>query len=182
MSWNALRLRKQGSRTFYVKGHLLNNHLGGPGTNWNNLTPLTQDANGEFERDAESYIKKRLSISTGTTADSGRIDTGLLFIYSVIPSYGRVINSGLLSKINNVATGLNSIPGSPPTLLSVVDKTSLIDIVTHEQFVPTTVRYDIVVKDPTNDREMDQYSIRNHQIRNDLDTNSYSINSGTYVF
>ena len=46
--WKHLIKRRNdstGSSSFYVKGHLLNNHLGGPGDTWDNLTPLTQEGN-----------------------------------------------------------------------------------------------------------------------------------------
>jgi hypothetical protein len=52
--WKRLIKRRNdstGGSSYYVKGHLLNNHLGGPGTIWDNLTPLTQEGNN---RDADS--------------------------------------------------------------------------------------------------------------------------------
>jgi hypothetical protein len=53
-SWNVLRLRRKGGSSFYVRGHLLNDNIGGPGTTWSNLTPLTQDANN---RSRESHLR-----------------------------------------------------------------------------------------------------------------------------
>ena len=52
--WERLIKRRNdrtGGSSYFVKGHLLNNHLGGPGTIWDNLTPLTQEGNN---RDADS--------------------------------------------------------------------------------------------------------------------------------
>jgi Domain of unknown function (DUF4157) len=181
-SWNALRERLQTVRTYYVKGHLLNNHLGGPGRDWNNLTPLTQDANGEFEKDAERFVKSRLSITTGTSADAQRTNTGLLFVYTVIPAYGRALNSGLINRINQIPVGNTSISGSPPQQLTQQDKTTLVNIVTHEKYVPTVIRYDIIVKDPVRNREMENFSVRNHFISNDINQSQYTISSGTYSF
>ncbi len=43
--WDTLRKRMFGGGTYYVRGHLLNDNLGGPGNTWDNLTPLTQAAN-----------------------------------------------------------------------------------------------------------------------------------------
>lgn len=40
----------------FVKGHLLNDHLGGPGDS-KNLYPITAKANGEHEREIESKVK-----------------------------------------------------------------------------------------------------------------------------
>ncbi|ABI57088.1 eCIS core domain-containing protein [Alkalilimnicola ehrlichii MLHE-1] len=54
-SWNLLRRRMDGGGTYYVRGHLLNEHLGGPGDTWDNLTPLTQGANN---RDSQSMLHR----------------------------------------------------------------------------------------------------------------------------
>lgn len=180
-SWSALRLRKEqrpDGRTLYVKGHLLNNHLGGPGNNWNNLTPLTQAANGEFERDAERYLKNKLTLTT----HSGGTDTGILFIYTVIPVYSRSVNASLISRINAVPTGPVSISGSPPAQLTISDRNALVDIVTQERLVPTAVRYTILAQDPETDQVMSEFTIRNHQIRNSINQTEYILSSGTFTF
>lgn len=62
--WNDLRRRitRSGGRSVYVRGHLLNHHIGGPGHSWNNLVPLTQEANNGPEdsmlRGFETRIKQ----------------------------------------------------------------------------------------------------------------------------
>jgi DNA/RNA non-specific endonuclease len=43
--WNALEKRYDGGARYYVRGHLMNNILGGTGDDWKNLTPLTNRAN-----------------------------------------------------------------------------------------------------------------------------------------
>lgn len=45
--WEDLRMRlgRAGGSSYYVRGHLINHHLGGSGETWANLTPLTQAAN-----------------------------------------------------------------------------------------------------------------------------------------
>jgi hypothetical protein len=46
--WKRLTYRRNdrtGSSSYYVRGHLLNHNLGGPGNTWDNLTPLTQEGN-----------------------------------------------------------------------------------------------------------------------------------------
>ena len=50
-------MRRQGSRAFYVRGHLLSWHLGGPGNDWRNLSPLYQNANQDHEQRFESKVK-----------------------------------------------------------------------------------------------------------------------------
>jgi len=184
-SWQALKKRKNAgpsSNTLYVQGHLLNHKLGGPGTNFQNLTPLTQDANGEFARTAERYVKDRLSITTEPSRDAERRDTGMLFLYNVIPVYGRSVNGALITLINNVPVGPVSISGNPPSQLTASDKLALVEIVENERYVPTSVRYNIIVKDPTTDREMDRYTLRDQQLDNPINQSVYHLVSGTYQF
>ncbi|PSN76555.1 hypothetical protein C8B47_26695 [filamentous cyanobacterium CCP4] len=45
----------------YVKGHLLNDHIGGPGES-ENLYPITEAANNKHEREVEKKIKKWLNV------------------------------------------------------------------------------------------------------------------------
>lgn len=76
-TWTALlRRRTNGGASFYVQGHLLNEHLGGPGNLWKNLTPLTQSANADHKNMAEEAIK--LAANT----------PGNTVIYRVRPVYG----------------------------------------------------------------------------------------------
>lgn len=49
--------KTRGGTRLYVQGHLLNRLLGGPGNTIENLTPLTYEANGDHERNAESEVK-----------------------------------------------------------------------------------------------------------------------------
>ena len=60
-NYRKLNVRKQGSRGFYVRGHLLSEKLGGPGNDWRNLTPLFQNANRKHESDFESKVKTAVS-------------------------------------------------------------------------------------------------------------------------
>ncbi|MEL6335333.1 MAG: DUF4157 domain-containing protein [Pseudomonadota bacterium] len=61
-SWRALRRRGGNNSTYYVRGHLLNDNIGGPGTTWSNLTPLTQEANNRSDqshlRGFEQHVKR----------------------------------------------------------------------------------------------------------------------------
>ncbi len=80
-SWEMLRRRKKSGSSYYVRGHLLNDNLGGPGDTWSNLTPLTQEANNRardshlhgFEKDVkEAVLKKGKAVSFVCTANYGR--------------------------------------------------------------------------------------------------------------
>lgn len=76
--WQILRKRMNGGTTYYIRGHLLNDNLGGPGNTWDNLTPLTQEANNRasdsmlhmFEKQVKTEVKeKRKTVSFTVTAN-----------------------------------------------------------------------------------------------------------------
>jgi hypothetical protein len=48
--------RQPGGASYYIRGHLLNDNLGGPGT-WKNLTPLSREGNHQHESQVESTLK-----------------------------------------------------------------------------------------------------------------------------
>lgn len=54
--WDALRKRKKGSGLYYVRGHLLNDNLHGPGQ-WKNMTPLSIKGNKNHLNTTETLIK-----------------------------------------------------------------------------------------------------------------------------
>ncbi|WP_309122389.1 hypothetical protein [Paenibacillus sp.] len=56
-------IAKAGQKHPYVAGHLLNHHLGGPGNDARNLAPIPIDANGEHEREVESFIKEMVNVN-----------------------------------------------------------------------------------------------------------------------
>lgn len=89
--WNDLNLRQSGEGSYYVRGHLLNENLGGSGSAWENLTPLSRSGNSQHESRAESIIKPK----------PGEIPR--YFLYVVTPSYGRTTNSALIAQINSPA-------------------------------------------------------------------------------
>jgi hypothetical protein len=77
--WEALRRRYDAGGTYYVRGHLLNDNLGGPGT-WPNLTPLTQTANN---RGADSMLHKFETAVKDRVAKTGsRVDFTVTANYS----------------------------------------------------------------------------------------------------
>lgn len=58
--WEKLLLRRTTSSSYFIRGHLLNEHLGGPGNHWKNLTPLTRSANSNMSKSFEEKVKKRV--------------------------------------------------------------------------------------------------------------------------
>jgi len=59
--WADLWLRRTaGGSSFYVQGHLLNNHLGGTGIHAKNLTPLTRSTNALMSSRFEENVKREV--------------------------------------------------------------------------------------------------------------------------
>lgn len=55
--YDNLNLRRmRGGSNFYIRGHLLNQQLGGIGE-WENMTPLSRAGNAQHETKVESYVK-----------------------------------------------------------------------------------------------------------------------------
>jgi phage-related protein len=63
--WSQVAKRKQGEGVYYIKGHLLNDNLGGPGNTWDNLTPLTQAANSDHKNNFENPVKRAVNGTEG---------------------------------------------------------------------------------------------------------------------
>lgn len=76
-NFDKLRNRFDGARSFYVKGHLLNNHLGGPGTDWKNLTPMSATENTRLSSGFEEHVKNAV-LTRGETVE-----------FQVTATYGR---------------------------------------------------------------------------------------------
>jgi hypothetical protein len=75
-SFEVINQRRNQGGSYYVKGHLLNNNIGGTGKVWENLTPLTREANSAHERIAEARVKNA-------------VDAGNVVYYAVQAEYGR---------------------------------------------------------------------------------------------
>jgi hypothetical protein len=78
--FTTLKKRKEtkGGRTYYVAGHLLGRWLHGPGSTWENLTPLTHAANKEHEMSVETPIWNAIQKKSEKR----------IFSYSVSVNYG----------------------------------------------------------------------------------------------
>lgn len=90
LSWNILsdRLTESGGTTYYVRGHLLNHNLYGPGTKWENLTPLTRNANKKHFEEVEKEVKEL-------------VNKGNILEYTVTAMYTRTTDTNLQNKIKN---------------------------------------------------------------------------------
>ncbi|NTV97503.1 MAG: hypothetical protein HGA75_19195, partial [Thiobacillus sp.] len=83
-AYTRLNQRREGGRSYYVLGHLLNHNIGGPGDRWENLTPLTQGANNSrtdsmlhgFEKQVKDTVDapdpaNRRAVNFAVTANYG---------------------------------------------------------------------------------------------------------------
>ncbi|MBS1744754.1 MAG: DUF4157 domain-containing protein [Bacteroidetes bacterium] len=108
--YSKLDYRRNGSTTYYIKGHLLNGYLGGTGADFRNLTPLSRTGNGNHERDVERKV-------------IDEVDAGKTVEYIVTPVYGS------LTLPTNDQIQHSSLP--------VSKKIKMNEIVSSENFVPT---------------------------------------------
>ncbi|MBV5311936.1 MAG: DUF4157 domain-containing protein [Prolixibacteraceae bacterium] len=59
--YDKIDFRQKGGGSYYIRGHLINDNLGGPGK-WNNMTALSRTANHEHEEKVESKVKASFNI------------------------------------------------------------------------------------------------------------------------
>jgi len=127
--FNSINLRRKGNGAFYVKGHLLNDNLGGPGNMWSNLTPITVKANSDHKNDFENEVK---------TAVNGSPERGLnpkepkghLRDFKVRAEYGRSLPSSYDVLVNEET---DEVPSGMPV---GADPFQIARILKAEQFVP----------------------------------------------
>lgn len=79
-NYRILNTRMRGSKVLYARGHLLNADLGGPGSEWRNLTPLSVSGNKLHSTRFESKVK--------TEFDAGKN----IRHFKVEPKYDRPMN------------------------------------------------------------------------------------------
>lgn len=93
--WDALRRRGGNNSTCYVRGHLLNDNIGGPGTTWDNLTPLTQEANN---RSRQSHLR-----GFETQVKQAVLDHDRSVNFVCTANYGRNVDTALASEFANAS-------------------------------------------------------------------------------
>jgi len=96
--YDKIDFRQKGDGSYYIRGHLINDNLGGPG-NWNNMTALSRTANHEHEQKVESKVK-------------AAYDTGAVVRYKVTASGKQDVKKATsadknkFKKIGDFATAL----------------------------------------------------------------------------
>ena len=122
--WERLKLRSEGA--FYVRGHLLNAHLGGTGKEWKNLTPISQQANSLMKTRFENPVKRIVNGDEGPYKEPppGKIPAGLSAVaFIVTANYGRPSRKAD-ADARRAQGGLDKVVG---------------DIVEAEENVPTSI-------------------------------------------
>ncbi|TQV87425.1 eCIS core domain-containing protein [Aliikangiella coralliicola] len=149
--WSALRRRMDGGGTYYVRGHLLNDNLGGPGNTWDNLTPLTQTANN---RSSASHLHGF------ETPVKDAIDAGKIANFVVHANYGRPSRSADATYFR--------AQGNP-------DDDVRADIVEAEEKIPNNLDCRAHEVDPTTGATGAEIKV--FQVDNSIDTNrnNYSL-------
>ncbi len=104
--------RQSGGASFYIRGHLLNDNLGGPGK-WNNMVPLSREGNHQHEAQAESVVKNWFN-------------AGAVQRYSVKPTYGahgdpNAVKDALKAKFPTQADTFNKILDAEKFVPSAID-------------------------------------------------------------
>lgn len=105
----------------YVAGHLLNHHLGGPGNDARNLTPIPDDVNHEHEATVESHVKRLVNelgywVYYDVEVKFGTELSGLQYPNEMICTWGQLDSAGMVipSTWNQV-----QLPISPPSQYAV---------------------------------------------------------------
>jgi hypothetical protein len=112
-AWELLNLRRNGNGSYYIRGHLLNHHLQGPGDTWGNLTPLSRRGNNAHHDQVEHDVKHAV------------LEEGKTVRYEVIARYGRRLQRALLAELE----------GMPPSALR--DNTH--KVIEAEQHIPSSL-------------------------------------------
>jgi len=128
--FNSINLRRKGESAFYVKGHLLNDNLGGPGNKWANLTPITVQANSDHKTDFENKVKTAVNGSPKRGLNPEK-PKGHVRDFSVRAEYGRSLPESYKILVNEET---DEIPAGMP---EKADPFEMARVLKAEQYVPT---------------------------------------------
>jgi len=137
-NWDRLNQRRgaSGRSSYYVRGHLLNHNIGGPGNDWKNLTPLTQGANN---RDSESMLRS-FETPVKNAVAAGR--TVLNFV--VTANYAANDRSADISSLETAAAAAETAHDS-----AEADRLRRVKgVVEEEQFIPQSISLSAQVLKP----------------------------------
>ena len=105
--YDDINLRKSAagsSASFYIRGHLLNEKLGGKGQ-WTNMTPLSRSGNSQHEGQVEAIVKRA-------------VESGAIVHYQVHANYG---GRGDKQALKTTITNTDPIPAHVPVKHKIID-------------------------------------------------------------
>src|SRR5690606_25919890 len=150
--YDKLNNRKYGGGAFYVRGHLLNDNVHGPGK-WENMTPLSVDGNKNHLLNVEDKVKAGVS-------------SGAVLKYTVIPNYTRssAVPSDESLKIAKIE------PANWPKIIAIKEA---------EKHVPTSLSCDVSLMEEKNGSYTPKKSLVKTTVDNPVDQSlgSYQIDS-----
>lgn len=136
---------------YYIRGHLLNDNLGGPGENFN-LFPITQDANGKHEHEIENIVKDWVNnkkqyvhymvniVPENFSKDSDETN----FINSKLFCVAELLDpKNKNAVINKISVEIDSIyagGSAPQPDITQYAPNKILSFMTHEQFTPLLTR------------------------------------------
>ncbi len=130
--WNQLRKRRSrsGVMPYWLRGHLLNKHLGGSGETWANLTPLTASANGLMSSRFEQEVK--VPVRSGAVAEH----------FQVQVQYGAPARNQDLNEIRADILERERVPPEQRTAANermLAKRRATLGVVEAEQYVPRSL-------------------------------------------
>lgn len=138
--FKSINLRRKGQGAYYVKGHLLNDNLRGPGDSWTNLTPITQKANSNHKTKFENPVKGAVNDSISRNANPPEKPVGHVKDFIVKAEYGRS-----LPESYNILVADND--EQPAGMSEDVDPQKMARLLRAEQYVPTQLVCKATVKE-----------------------------------
>ncbi|RXK58590.1 DUF4157 domain-containing protein [Lacibacter luteus] len=113
--YDKIDFRQKGNGSYYIRGHLINDNLGGPGK-WNNMTALSRTANHEHEGKVESKVK-------------AAFDAGAVVRYKVVASGNQNVKKATMADKDKF-TKIGDFAAAFPYLEKITEA---------ESHVPTTI-------------------------------------------
>lgn len=153
--WEALRMRMDGGGTYYVRGHLLNHNIGGPGSSWTNLTPLTQDANNRASNSMLRNFEEKVKDTVG------KLKAGEAVNFEVRPNYGR--SHPLAGKIAWLRGNQNRYDAKIADIIEA-ERSVPLSITCRSFFVDANQRETVVVKQATTPNTLQDSSLDDYQL------------------
>ena len=99
--WQQVRERATGNGSYYIRGHLINDNLHGPGNDPRNLTPISQKANSQHKVDVEEKVKDVVWNRLGK--DKSKNPEGKAVKYQVDVIYGGEFKPNLTDMKTKIA-------------------------------------------------------------------------------